>query len=306
MFHAQPLQQEAAIIKGAARNAQADPYTAKAVRDALDETPIFEKTTLLKYLPHNAGITPGALVGKLGHIFNPATVYKSSGKEGQGGLIGSVTPFGAGTYGRQIAKIPFLIGKATVEKPAVIPKTITGLGDTAVGSLAGLAELPVKAVQEGPGKAASQLASGIAKDYSQRYGPLLAGNDQAFVNRIKQQGAGPELLDALGAAGELNATLGRGASALARAREAATGEPNSLTRARPALRVSGGEARAQNLANTAGRAAAERVEDRLRKLRGPGQTPLGPNEVAPLLKGRATRILVSNVRRRRAGRCRSR
>lgn len=114
VFAHQPVKQKAAIIVGSSRNAQTDPYTAKAVREAMDDLPIFEKTTLAKYLPHNTGITPGQLVGdvaksvySLTDQHNPlAGAYKpqtlpaekllAAGGKGAAGLIQRI-PTGIGT-----------------------------------------------------------------------------------------------------------------------------------------------------------------------------------------------------------------
>jgi hypothetical protein len=213
-----------------------------------------------------------------------------------GGAAGRLSAgFGAPGIGRVLLNAPIDIARAGLESPSTVPKTITGLGSAAVGGLAGIAELPYKMATEGPGTALSQLGSGIAHDYSQRYGPLVAGNDRAFINRIKQQGAGPELLDALGLTGGVDATLGRAATGLAKTRAAMTGTENFLTRDRPGLRISGGDARSQGLARGAMKITAQRMEDRLRAARGEGQTPLRPGEVAPLFRNHATNVLVSNI-----------
>jgi hypothetical protein len=136
VFNAQPLKQKAAIVRGAARNAQADPYTAKAVRDAFHSLPIYEKTTLAKYLPHNTGLSPGQLVGKLGHIFSPGTVYGSSGKTGQNSIAGTVTPFEKGTFGRAMA---INTGKDLVNLPAEAFSTVGTLGSDVINHDAGKA-----------------------------------------------------------------------------------------------------------------------------------------------------------------------
>jgi hypothetical protein len=193
---------------------------------------------------------------------------------------------------RVVTHAPIDIARASIESPATIPKTVAGLGTQALAAGASLAELPIKAVQEGPGKALSQTAQGMAADYARRYGPLAAGNDRAFINRIKQQGAAPEVIDALGMIGGFDATAGRGITSLAKVREGITGESNFLTRTRPALRISGNETRDQALARGALKISAQRAEDQLRRII---HTPSRPGEVRPLFEGRAQRVLVSGI-----------
>jgi hypothetical protein len=199
---------------------------------------------------------------------------------------------GGGDVGKLVYHVPIDIARAALEKPSTIPTTIKGLGEQALAAGAGLVELPIRMGQIGVGPALSQLGKGIARDYSQRYGPLIAGNDRAFIDRLKQQGAGPELLDTIGALGGFDATLGRGAVGLAKLRETLTGESNFLTRARPALRISGNELRDQSLAKGALKVSMQRAEDRLRSII---HAPERPGEVAPLFQGRGQRVLVSGV-----------
>jgi hypothetical protein len=215
---------------------------------------------------------------------------KSIGPAGQLSNMG----VGAGPLGRVVTHAPIDVARALIEKPSAIPQTVTGLGTTALAAGAGLFQLPIRAVQQGPGPALSQLVHGMAKDYSNRYGPVAAGNDQVFIDRIKQQGAGPELLDALGLIGGGDATLGRGFTTLGKTREALGGSANFLTRARPALRISGNETRVQALGKGAGKITAQRFEDKLRGLRAiaPGQKA---GEVSPAFNDRAQRVLVSGI-----------
>jgi hypothetical protein len=206
--------------------------------------------------------------------------------------------FGAGGVGNVVVKAPVDIARAAIQDPSVIPKTVKGLGETAVGSVAALAQLPINAIQQGPGKAISQLAQSVGANYSQRYGPLYNGNDQAFINQIKQQGAGAELLDALGVAGGLDATIGRAATDVGKTAAKLSGKENFLTRARPALRISGGETRAQQLARGAGKITMQRAEDRLRRAAAqakPRQVPPRPGEVSPIFASRAARVHVSTI-----------
>jgi hypothetical protein len=204
--------------------------------------------------------------------------------------------FGPPALGRVLTHAPLDVAQAMAEQPSTIPKTISGLGTTAIASGAGLLELPIKMATMGAGPALKQLGQGMAHDYSSRYGPVAAGNDQAFINRIKQQGAGPELLDALGLIGGFDATAGRAVTSLAKVREGLTGKPNFLTAERPLLRVSGNEVRQQALARGAGKITAQRVEDAMRRIRGDtGHAPplSGKAEVRPLLGARAQKVLVS-------------
>lgn len=335
VFAHQPTQQKAAIISGVLKG-RVDQQTAKAITDAWHALPIYEKTTLTRYLPHPSGLDLGGLLGDvakgiysiaykpspLGGAYRPE--LPTAGKALAGGAAAGLTGLsqlsaratqgptglgqtagisqagvGGGALPKILLKAPADIAKATVQDPSVIPKTVKGLGETAIGSAAALAELPVKAWQEGPIKAGKQLAQGVAKDYSSRYGPLVAGNDKAFIARIKKEGAGSELLDALGFAGGADATLGRVASQFAGEFGRGGTISRALTGARPGLRISGDEVRAQKLANTAGRATLQRLEDKLRKARGSDNIELRPNEVRPLTRvghyDHQMRVLISGI-----------
>ena len=288
VFRAQPITQQRAIVRGAIAN----PTTPEshAVISFLKSAGNYANLVLP---PHGQSVlTPVAstVSSGLGDVAKGLDFLRSlqpnQGPE-QASLM-ALPQAGA----KVLTHAPIDIARATLQSPAVIPKTVAGLGTQALAAGAGLLELPIKVAQEGPGKAISQLGRGIAKDYSQRYGPLVAGNDQAFINRIKQQGAAPEVVDALGVIGGFDATAGRGMVNLAKLREGITGESNFLTRARPALRISGNETRDQALARGALKVSAQRAEDRLRSII---HRPERASEVQPLFAGRAQRVLVSGI-----------
>jgi hypothetical protein len=215
-----------------------------------------------------------------------------------GGVPTNEAGFGPTDLGGVALHAGIDVTRAAIKSPAVIPKTIKGLGETAEGSVAALAQLPINIVQKGPVKAVSQLASGMAKDYSHRYGPLVNGNDTAFINRIIKQGAASEVLDAAGLYGGLDATVGRGLAKLGGVGKEMTGAENIFTRPRPALRISGNEVRSQMLAPNAGRILAQRVEDRVRGMRRSGEISLRPGEVAPVHAAVAMRKLTSGIQTR--------
>jgi uncharacterized membrane protein YgcG len=322
VFAAQNPRGQAAVVRGVL-SGKADPVTVRAVRDAVAK--MGNRATLMdpylpaKYSGPSLGVAFSNALGKLQSLhlekigeaaLNPSGTGFRLGQNLAGSLKGSkpaANPFGkvqeAGMVPTKLASMfarePVDVTRAFAQSPSAIPKTITGLGNAAVGSVAALAQLPVRVVQEGPGKAFSDLYHGMVNDYGSRYGPLYNGNDQAFINRIAQQGAGPEALDAFGVVGGLDATAGRAAVDVTRAGEGLAGRaPGFLTRERPGLRTAGGEVRPQNLAKTALRVTAQRAEDKLRAVkeaRAPGEIPARANEVRPLFGNRSQRVLTSFV-----------
>lgn len=85
----------------------------------------------------------------------------------------------------------FQTARATVEDPEhVIPKTAGGLGKMIIGAPAGVADLALN-----PSRI-PEVPSLVAEDFKRRYGPLAKGDTKAFRERIKKEGAAPELADA--------------------------------------------------------------------------------------------------------------
>lgn len=180
---------------------------------------------------------------------NPLTIASSAlGSNKVLAALGPAAP--VALTGRVIKNL----GQATIESPGkVAQNTAKGLRDTLVGIPGGI----VSGVQDPIG-----TAKRTVKDYERRYGPLVAGgseNEKKFRERIKNEGAAGELLDATGAAALGEATVGRIAMKGAR-----KGNLKIATEARPRLRTSAGAggAREQTLAPSLGKAAVQRVRDR--------------------------------------------
>ena len=300
VFKVQSVPQQAAILNNLKHYSSIDPDVASALSSAAKSLPISRQEDIVSYLAPASAKRSGGLLSDIGKAADTSLGalgdLVTRNERGPTGLGTSQSGYG-GAAGL-VAKVPIDIARATVQSPAVIPKTLKGLGETAVGSAAALAELPVKVWQEGPIKAAKEIGKAAAKDYSSRYGPLVSGNDNAFIARIKKQGAAPELIDALGFAGGADATAGRAATQAAETLGRGGKIARALTEARPALRISGTEMRDQELAKTAGRAMAQRLEDKLRKAR-KSTLPLAEHEIQPLTRlhnyNHAMRELVSRV-----------
>src|SRR5215469_5336320 len=225
-------------------------------------------------------LAPAALAGA-----RTALNTLGAGQLNQEGNIstGGVTAAGVGrALRRDLIDIPIVAW----HHPRVIPETVKGAAELAEGSLPALAGLAGTLALH-PLHAPETIAKtfeAFSKDIATRYG----GSEKTFMARIEKEGAAPELLDLLGLAGGADATLGRAVVAAGRrftsadTLNALTGDANFLTRARPALRISGNETRAQSLADTLGRLTLQRLEDRLRAIVGSSALHLRPGEVAPL------------------------
>jgi hypothetical protein len=311
-FAHQPLAARQAVIKGALRTPSFEGNLILSAIGGHGIPSLGQQMTgtgggkgLTQYLNAQNAKSPNlgmALSNALGTGENFLMGLHNQATAGPVGSRISQAGFGAGNLGSTLVRAPIDVARATLESPStVIPKTVSGLGDLAVGGLASLFQVPYNAVTQGPGKAFSDLVGGLAQNYKSRYGPLMAGNDRAFIDRIKKQGASQEVLDLLGTAGGLDLTAGRAVSQASAAGEGLSGADagsSFLTRARPGLRVSGNDVRAQNLAPTALRATGQRLEDRLRTVketRAPGEIPPRPGEVRPLFGNRSQRVLASNI-----------
>jgi hypothetical protein len=135
-----------------------------------------------------------------------------------------------------------------------------------------------------PAKTAEEFVNDETSRHSQSF--------KKQVKRIRKEGAAPELLDAAGVASLGGATVGRAVLRAAERRGA-----NWATAARPKLRDSGGIAREQGKAGTAGRLAAQRTHDRLRNrklkksaLRADELHPTNPVHVEALKHGDVVRL----------------
>lgn len=307
IFNHQDLPHQAAIIRGAMKPGT-DPYLRKTIFSAWRGLGIDQQTAMQKYLPHGAGESLGKAVSDTIGLGEHALMSLNTSSHGSRGSRLTESGLSAGSLGETLVRAPLDVTRAAVESPGtVIPKTVTGLGAAAVGGLAGLAELPIHAVQDTlkghPTQAFTELAQAAAHDYKTRYGSLYGpgGSDRAFIDRIKKQGAAPELLDALGVAGAADLTAGRAITDAAASRARLAGkeaDTGFLSRPRPGLKISGGDVRAQKLAHGAGRITAQRVEDRLRaakEARSPGQIKTESGEVRPLFGNRSQRVLASHV-----------
>jgi hypothetical protein len=201
----------------------------------------------------------------------------------------------------------------------VAGKTVSGTADILAGIPAGVAKLAVGGVTH-PVRTGEEFVKGFGADLSRRYGPLVAGNDRAFVARIKREGAAPELADIAGAAGGEGAIAGRALTGAAKAGTLGERAARIATEARPLLRVSGDEARAQATSPNFFRAVAQHAEDKARQTvlarrnarhgevakglqprspegprMGPHTPPRAAGEVVPVFQGRAQRIAVSKL-----------
>lgn len=228
---------------------------------------------------------------------------------------------------RAITHTPINAARAAAEDPKTIPKTLAGLADLTAGMIAGPAEAAWKAGEQGSLSPLLKIPGQVVADYAKRYGPVAAGNDRAQINRFKKEGAAPEVFDYLALAGGADATVGRAISAVARAREGlrtvgdvgqaakearftapASGPATDawaprpapptgtgfFTRPRPDLLLSGNKVRPQVLAPTAGRAAAQRLEDFIRSKKG-GELIPQPGQVAPIFQTKAIRVVHSGI-----------
>jgi len=207
------------------------------------------------------------------------------------GVAGLSLPAGVGELSY---KVPGAVAQASFEKPSTIPKTTRGLTNLAIGAIPGLLE----AAQNPAG-----TIRAAAADYSRRYGPAVAGDYQALVNRIKasSQGAAPELTDILAATGGADLAAGalmRAGRTLTAMRAGEAFDPEAATgffsRPRPLLRKTGGEPVSQDLAYGPMKITMQRLEDRIRRQRaGKGEIIPQPGEVTPIFGKRAQRVAVS-------------
>lgn len=303
VFKAQSLPQQVAIIKGLGghTNAWQLPET-HAIRGAFTQLPQQRQMQIANAFPHESFL--GKALGAIGttganmiqgmsggktsdSLTNPKTGLTTEGINA-GGLLAA--PFRMGTD----------VARAALQDPSVLPKTAKGFGESVAGSVAGAVQLPIQMVQQGPLTAIENLGKGMAADYSRRWGPVVQGNDQATIDRIKKEGAGPEIFDAAMLLGGVDATAGKAAADLAKTREAMSGKPNFLTRERPNLLLSGNKTRPQQLAAGALKITSQRIEDKLRQLRAAhgGELKPGDHQVAPVFQAHGIRVTHSGIAQR--------
>ena len=234
-----------------------------------------------------------------------------------------------------VARVPIVgdaargIVEAFVRDPINMPaRTAKGAAEFAVAAPAGIVQvakdvtIPLLTGRVGQAaEGARDIGGAMLEDFERRYGPLLQGERgyREFVERVREEGAAAELLDAASVAAPTGAVAGRALGSAARAGRLGRRLQDAATRPRPRLRVSGNVAREQELSANLFRALAQRGQDRLRErvqerrvrradqvaLRGereaPRPMPPGPGEVAPLsrrLAQRAQRKDVSEVQSR--------
>lgn len=106
------------------------------------------------------------------------------------------------------------LGLALYEHPVgTVRNTVGSIPQTANAILSGTGRLAAETVSGHPGQALKELVDSMRTDYSNRYGGLnQPGGVQADANRIEQQGALPEVLDAATAVGGGGTAVGRVAS----------------------------------------------------------------------------------------------
>ncbi len=187
----------------------------------------------------------------------------AAGPTGRGTSSGSKRTVGA----TRIAAVPSATGGlpasvarniaiATAQDPKrVAISTAKGARDSVTGIPAAL----VKTATDPKG-----AIRDIGKDYSRRYGPLLKGNEKAFRERIKKEGAAGELLDAATVGVPVGAAVGRAAGTAARAGRMGKRAQSVASTPRRAMRVSGGVAKPQELSRNLIVAAAQKGQDNVR------------------------------------------
>jgi hypothetical protein len=201
----------------------------------------------------------------------------------------------AGFSGSGLAKTGRAAVIATGKDPVGVPtKTVKGLAELAVGSIAALPEFTVRSATH-PLKTAKELVKTQSADWQRRYG----GSMTSQIERIRKEGAAPEVADVSILLGGAGTAGGRVAGALARGGRLGARAERLATEARPVLRVAGGKTRSQEVAPNLIRAAGQRAEDRARvaKARRKGTKGLvvKPGEVAPIFSQRAQRIAASEL-----------
>lgn len=197
----------------------------------------------------------------------------------------------------RLVEAPYHIARAAVEDPSVLKKTAEDVPEV----LAGLPGAVVKTATDPKG-----AVKEMGEDISRRYGPLLKGKTKQYRERIKKEGALPEVLEAAAVGAPQSRILAAGAKKTKRGRRFMTGP-------RPKLRTTGGRAKPQELPRGAVGVAAKRALDVARRQKtrrrvkraekaegraGALERSVGPGEVLPLRQKAVQRKAVA----RRKGR----
>lgn len=175
---------------------------------------------------------------------------RAMGKDIKGIKTGSVA---GGTDAFKLFKVPFLVGKATVEDPEGV---LEGNLKTAKDIVTGIPGTAAEIVSN-PIEGTKQAVSDYAKDIGRRYGPVLEGDDDEFVERIKKEGFLQEGLDAAAVAAPGGRAVGVGLKSTKRGNKL-------MTKPRPKLRSSGGKAKEQAVSRNAFVAVGQRAKDKAR------------------------------------------
>jgi hypothetical protein len=180
---------------------------------------------------------------------SPAQAYGAHGKStahGSGALASYL--YHPNDPVKNVVKGAAATGVATYHDPIGVPfKTLKGGVEILKATPSGIVNTALHPLE---------TLKGAARDYQHRYGQSF----DEMVKRIRDEGAAPEVVDALTVASLGSATVGRAALSAAKGKGL-----KIATRARPAVRTSGGIVKEQALADTIGKVTRQRVHDRLRQ-----------------------------------------
>jgi hypothetical protein len=110
----------------------------------------------------------------------------------------------------QIAKVPGYSAEAIYNDPVTQTERFAkDIGEMIKSAPAGV----IMAADQGPNTVWQQ----IKKDYERRYGPLVAGRDKEFRDRLKKEGVTSEILDSFAVLSSVGATSGKALQAAATA-----------------------------------------------------------------------------------------
>lgn len=186
---------------------------------------------------------------------------------------------------------PYYLGKATVRDPIGVAKAS---GASLRDALLGLPAAAYATATDPVGTAKTVVA-----DYKARYGPLLEGNEEEFMARVKQTGLTPFAFDALVVA----PPAGRVAGAAARSGSLGKKAQRLATEDRPLLRTSPNEARPQKLSkNLITVAAQKKVIDKARARRQKTREARGSAQGIRTREGEVTPLALKRRLRKDAAR----
>jgi hypothetical protein len=167
------------------------------------------------------------------------------------------------------AQVAVNVAKVAKDDPGQLPR--------AAGDMAAM----VKDIPAGVIRAATDpLGAGkaIIADYKRRYGPLVAGREKEFRDRLKKEGIAPEVVDVIGSFSSGSTAAATTISGAAKATAKATKAGSKVNRAanavervieapRPKLKVAPGVAKEQRKAKGLGGIAVNRLVDNRRAAR---------------------------------------